>query len=69
MATLVRGGVSVFSPEGALLEFHQADEAYCTNICFGGKDLKTAFVTLSSTGRLVALDWPCPGLPLNFLNR
>lgn len=28
-----------------------------TNICFGGADLKTAFVTLSWTRRLAAVDW------------
>jgi gluconolactonase len=40
-----------------------------TNICFGGPDLRTAYITLSSTGKLVALPWARPGLPLNFLNR
>ena len=33
-----------------------------TNICFGGPDMRTAYVTLSGTGQLVALDWPEPGL-------
>jgi gluconolactonase len=37
-----------------------------TNICFGGPDLRTAYITLSSSGRLVAMDWPCPGLRLSF---
>jgi gluconolactonase len=40
-----------------------------TNICFGGPNLKTAFITLSSTGQLVSCPWPVSGLPLNFLNR
>lgn len=65
VATLVRGGISVFSPEGQLVEFHEADEAYCTNICFGGTDMRTAFITLSGTGRLIAVDWPRPGLALH----
>jgi gluconolactonase len=65
VATLVRGGISVFSPAGDLLEFHEADEVYCTNICFGGADMRTAFITLSGTGRLMAVDWPRPGLALN----
>ncbi|MFB6459648.1 SMP-30/gluconolactonase/LRE family protein [Bradyrhizobium tunisiense] len=65
VATLVRGGISVFSPDGRLIEFHEADEVYCTNICFGGADMRTAFITLSGTGRLVAVDWPRPGLALN----
>jgi gluconolactonase len=40
-----------------------------TNICFGGPDLKTAFVTLSWTGRLVTVDWPVAGLNLNWSDR
>ena len=35
-----------------------------TNVAFGGADRRTAFVTLSGAGRLAALDWPRPGLPL-----
>jgi gluconolactonase len=64
VATLVRGGVSVISPEGDLVEFHEAPEPYCTNICFGGDDMKTAYITLAGTGRLIAVDWPRPGLAL-----
>ena len=37
-----------------------------TNICFGGPDLKTAYITCSETGRLIACDWPRPGLKLAF---
>lgn len=65
VATLVRGGISVLSPAGALLEFHHAPEPYCTNICFGSDDLRTAFITLSGTGRVIAVDWPRAGLPLH----
>lgn len=64
VASLVYGGISVFSPDGGLVEFHEAPEPYCTNIAFGGPDMKTAFITLSGYGRLVAVDWPRPGLPL-----
>ena len=32
----------------------------------GGRDRRTAFVTLSGSGRLIAIDdWPVPGLRLN----
>jgi gluconolactonase len=65
VATLVNGGISVISPAGELVEFWRAPEPYCTNICFGGPDLRTAFITLSGTGRIVAVDWPRPGLKLN----
>jgi gluconolactonase len=64
VATLVHGGISVFSPEGELLEFHEAPEGYCTNICFGGPDRRTAFITLSGHGQLFAAQWPRPGLAL-----
>ena len=37
-----------------------------TNICFGGPDRRTAFVTLSGVGHLMAAEWPRPGLALNF---
>jgi gluconolactonase len=64
VASLVYGGISVFSPDGGLVEFYEAPEPYCTNIAFGGPDMKTAYITLSGYGRLVAVDWPRPGLPL-----
>lgn len=33
-----------------------------TNLCFGGDDLRTAYVTLSETGRVITCRWPVPGL-------
>jgi len=68
VATLVRGGINVISPDGKLVEEVPLPDLYVTNICFGGPDLRTAFITLSYEGRLVAMDWPRAGLPLNFLN-
>ena len=68
VATLMTGGITVAKPEGGTLEFVPFDDPYTTNICFGGPDLNTAYVTLSWEGRLVAMEWPRPGLPLNFLN-
>ncbi|MEJ6022485.1 SMP-30/gluconolactonase/LRE family protein [Ramlibacter sp. PS4R-6] len=65
VATLVRGGVSVFSPAGEWLEFHEAPEGYCTNIAFGGADRRTAFITLSGYGQLFAARWPRAGLELD----
>jgi len=41
-------------------------DEFPTNICFGGAGLRTAYVTLSATGKLGALDWAEPGLKLNF---
>ncbi|MCX7228667.1 MAG: SMP-30/gluconolactonase/LRE family protein [Burkholderiales bacterium] len=68
VASLMEGGITVVSPGGGELEFIPMPDAYTTNLCFGGPGLKTAFVTLSTTGKLVSIDWPRAGTPLNFLN-
>ena len=69
VATLVNGGITVVSPDGSSVRHVPMPERWVTNICFGGTDLKTAYITLSSTGRLVAMPWDGPGLPLHHLNR
>jgi gluconolactonase len=66
VGTLIHGGVTVVSPDGQSTEHIEMPDRYCTNICFGGPDLKTAFITLSLSGKLVAMDWPRSGLALNF---
>jgi len=67
VATLFNGGISVISPDGRSVEHVPMPDDYTTNICFGGPDLRTAYITLSVSGRLVAVDWPKPGLALNFM--
>lgn len=69
VATLESGAITVVSPDGGSVEQVKTTDHATTNICFGGDDLRTAYITLSSTGRLVATTWPRPGLPLNFLNK
>ena len=68
IGTLINGGITVVSPNGSEVTHMPLPDRFVTNICFGGTDLRTAYVTLSSSGRLVALEWPRPGLPLNFQN-
>jgi gluconolactonase len=68
VATLLTGGITVANPDGGTHEFVEADDPYTTNICFGGADLRTAYLTLSWKGLLVDCPWPRAGLPLNFLN-
>ena len=68
VATLMNGGITVISPDGRNVEHIPMPDHYATNICFGGPDLKTAYITLSMSGRLVAMDWPRPGAKLNYLN-
>ncbi|MGB6085350.1 SMP-30/gluconolactonase/LRE family protein, partial [Parvibaculum sp.] len=69
VATIFNAGITSFSPDGSKIVHTPTDDLITTNICFGGKDLKTAYITLSTTGRLVAMDWPVAGLALNFLNK
>lgn len=69
VATLVKGAISVITPDGKLIDEVGIGDRATTNICFGGPELRTAYITLSSKGQLVAMDWPRPGLPLNFLNK
>jgi len=66
VATLDRGGINVCAPGGGLVEFVPVPgDTHCTNLCFGGPDLRKAYITQSYAGRLVEMDWPRPGLPLN----
>ncbi|MCY3622518.1 MAG: SMP-30/gluconolactonase/LRE family protein [Gammaproteobacteria bacterium] len=69
VATLIDGGITVLSPTGGEPGFVPMPDRITTNICFGGEDLRTAYITLSSTGQLVSMPWQAPGLPLNFLNK
>lgn len=67
VATIMHGGVTSVSPDGARITHTPLPDMLVTNACFGGPDLRTLYVTLSGTGRLVAIDnWPTKGLKLNF---
>ena len=67
VATLVTGHITVISPGGQVVRQVKMPDPYPTNICFGGPDLKTAYITLSANGQLGAMPWPEPGLKLNFM--
>lgn len=66
VATLLTGAITVFSPEGEVVEQVPCEDPLVTNIAFGGGDLRTAYVTLSGSGRLGAIEWARPGLKLAF---
>lgn len=66
VATLVSGEITTVSPGGEIIDVLRCDEPMPTNICFGGPDLRTAYITLSATGRLLEMPWPEPGLELSF---
>ncbi|MEW6019623.1 MAG: SMP-30/gluconolactonase/LRE family protein [Pseudomonadota bacterium] len=65
VATIINGGITAFEPSGKTEHFPFPD-MIVTNICFGGADMRDAWVTCSSTGRLYKARWPRPGLKLNF---
>jgi gluconolactonase len=63
VATLDKGGITICPPQGGKEEFIPVPgDTHITNLCFGGPDMKKAYVTQSYTGRLVEIDMPRPGL-------
>jgi gluconolactonase len=66
VATIVTGCITVISTEGRLVEQVPTGDVVTTNICFGGADRKTAYVTGSSGGTLMEIPWARPGLALAY---
>lgn len=70
IGTLVDGGVLLADPAGGplvLLELPgNLREHAVTNICFGGPDMRTAYLTLGQLGALARCEWPFAGAPLSF---
>jgi gluconolactonase len=65
LATLGSGGITTVSPEdGSVVDFVEGGDLFVTNICFGGEDLRTAYLTLSGSGKLSEVPWARPGLAL-----
>ena len=69
VATLINGGITIIPPEGGTPRHVPVPDPMTTNICFGGADLRTAYITASMSGRLLACEWETPGLALNFPQR
>ncbi len=65
VATIINGGITAFDPDGSTEHFAVPD-VIVTNICFGGADMRDAWITASGTGKLYKCRWPRPGLKLNF---
>jgi gluconolactonase len=72
VGTLLKGGITTVRPstepaQGEEIDFQDAGDLWPTNIAFGGDDLRTAYITGSSTGKLqVVHEWPRPGLKLAY---
>ena len=66
VATLTTGKITEFAPDGKIVREVKMPDVYPTNICFGGPDMRTAYITLSDKGQLGVMQWPTPGLKLNY---
>ena len=66
VATLIAGGIATFHPGTKQMQHLPLPDPLVTNICWGGADMKTAYVTASGTGKLLAIDWQRPGLKLAY---
>lgn len=65
VATIFNSGITVIHPDGER-EHYPFPDRIVTNICFGGEDMCTAWVTCGSAGTLYRCRWPRPGLRLAF---
>jgi gluconolactonase len=65
VANLGRSGITVIGPDGDEVGAFVTPvyDSYVTNVCFDGD---TAYVASGGRGTLYAVDWPWPGLRLNF---
>ncbi len=65
VATIRNGGITDFAPDGTHTHVPTGD-ALTTNICFGGDDMTTAYITGSLEGTLLKTTWHRPGHRLHF---
>jgi gluconolactonase len=63
-AALYKCGIAEIDPADGRIRYRPFPDLLVTNICFGGADLRTAYVTLSHEGRLAECHWHEPGLRL-----
>lgn len=66
VATILAGGITTFWPGKKRVRHAPLRDPLVTNICWGGRKMKTAYVTASGTGKLLAIEWPQPGLELAY---
>ena len=66
VATILAGGITTFWPGTGKVKHTPIPDPLVTNICWGGKNMKTAYITASGTGKLIAMEWPEAGLRLNY---
>jgi gluconolactonase len=66
VGTLDMGGITSIDPQTGDAEFVRVPhDTHVTNLCFGGPEQLTAYITCSYAGLLLETSWPRPGLVLN----
>jgi gluconolactonase len=58
-------GIAMVDPRTGKVDHFPFPDVYTTNICFGGEDMRDAYITLTTTGKLIKTRWDRPGLKLN----
>ncbi len=58
--------ILVFDPAGGAPETVATPDFLTNNICFGEPDMRSAWITLGSSGRLARMSWPAAGLRLAY---
>ena len=66
VATIRNGGITDVDPSDGSHSHVATGDRLTTNICFGGDDMRTAYITCSAGGTLVKTTWSRPGLKLNY---
>jgi gluconolactonase len=59
------GGITIITPEGDVVQFLEIDigtpDPLPSNLCFGGPDRRTAYVTCGGSGHLASVRMKLPG--------
>ena len=64
VAALDTCSIAEITPDGDVT-YHAVPDLLVTNLCFGGPDRRSAYVTLSYEGKLALMSWHEPGLRLH----
>ena len=59
-------GIGRVEPASGAVALVPTPDRMPTNICFGGADMRTAYITFSERGALAKCRWPVPGMRLPF---
>ncbi len=67
VGTLIENsGIGSVDPATGTITYFNFPDLMTTNIAFGGADMRDAYLTLSTTGKLAKVRWPVSGLKLAF---